>query len=123
MRINVQMPDGSKTGFDCSQTDRVESLKEKIELQTGVPRPQQLLTFGGRWLCDPETVEECKLPPWPTLDLIIRPLRCLPILAHCRDLIPLTLFAQLTDRVSDVMRRVENEWRVPRGYFRLWGGY
>jgi hypothetical protein len=119
------MPDGSQLTLDCLRSDRIGSLKERIEREKGIPRVHQLLAFKDRWLEDswcPEDRadrEAFEVPLWPTLDLIVCPPDHFPILIKRRDRVPFARVVMFNDRIGDIIQQQAVEFDISREYLRF----
>ncbi|CAB9505187.1 Polyubiquitin (Fragment) [Seminavis robusta] len=48
IKLNVEMPDGSKVEVEVSPSDTTDDLKQKIEEETGMKVPEQILKQNGK---------------------------------------------------------------------------
>lgn len=63
---------GKTCSIEFSQTDTVESVKEKIRQKEGIPVDQQRLVFNGKQLEDGHTLNEYNVKPGETVHLVLK---------------------------------------------------
>ncbi|GAB5405942.1 MAG: hypothetical protein Aurels2KO_41730 [Aureliella sp.] len=69
--ITVQPASGAPLTISTEPGDSILNVKQKIELQNGVPPSQQELKFGGTTLDDNQTVADYNIQKGDTLDLTV----------------------------------------------------
>jgi len=72
MPIFLRSLTGKTLTLYVEKTDRVETLKKKVEDKIGVPADQQRLIFGGKQLEDGHTLEEYNVQRESTGDVVLR---------------------------------------------------
>ncbi|KAI9508119.1 ubiquitin-related domain-containing protein, partial [Russula earlei] len=71
MLIKVKTLTGKVIELDINLDDKFIRIKEKVEEQSGVPPPQQVLIFGGKQMPDDKTAREFNISPGAVLHLVI----------------------------------------------------
>lgn len=71
MKITVKTMSGTTYNFDLTDTDKIETLKKKVQQKVALAPDQQRLVFKGKILPDHMTPEECGLKPGETIQLIL----------------------------------------------------
>jgi len=109
MKIHVKHWDGTKLTLDVKPDDTLDSVKETVNEELGIPKPQQRLTFDGKPLRkDSKTLEEYKIQDQDTLHLE-------PMEVHVKtpDGKTLTFRVEPTDTIEDVKDKVEEKIGLP----------
>jgi len=72
MLIKVKTLTGKEIEIDIEKSDKISRIKERVEENSGVPPPQQMLIFGGRQMADEKSAEEYNIEGGSVLHLILK---------------------------------------------------
>lgn len=68
--LKFKTPTRKLINFECEQTDKIESIKEKLSTESGIPIKQMKIFSEGKELDDQDTVLVYELPPPKLFDLV-----------------------------------------------------
>jgi len=71
MIIKVKTLTGKEIELDIDPDDKITSIKERVEEQSGVPPPQQRLIFSGRQMSDEKTIRDYGVNAGSVLHLVL----------------------------------------------------
>jgi len=109
MKIFVRDEKGKKYPQKVHPTDTIESIKEKIENDTGISPKDQRLTFGGKPLHDNQkTLRDCGIKHKSTLDL--EPMK---IHVNTPNGEKITLDVSPDDTIDDIKEKVRDKTGIP----------
>ena len=72
VNVNVKMPTGKTIKLSISDPYTIESVKQEISKEEGIPPHCQQLTFAGRVLEDGHTLNYYNIEYESTIDLVVR---------------------------------------------------
>jgi len=71
MIIKVKTLTGKEIELDIDPDDKITSIKERVEEQSGVTPPQQRLIFSGRQMSDEKTIRDYGVNAGSVLHLVL----------------------------------------------------
>jgi len=71
MKIGVKTMAGTQYNFDLEDTDKIDSLKKKVQQKVALDPQQQRLVFKGKILPDDKTPSELGLKSGDVVQLIL----------------------------------------------------
>jgi len=71
MIIKVKTLTGKEIELDIDPDDKITSIKERVEEQSGVPPPQQRLIFSGRQMADDKAIRDFGVNAGSVLHLVL----------------------------------------------------
>lgn len=71
MLIKVRTLTGKEIELDIEPTDKVQTIKERVEEKEGIPPVQQRLIFSGKQMADDKTATDYSLEGGATLHLVL----------------------------------------------------
>jgi len=115
MEIKIKTPDGKVIPIQVEPTDTVQDVRKKIADQTGMPVPEEDLTFNDTTLDDPNsTLADNDIKHGDTLTL--EPMH---INVKHWDGTVITLDVNPTDTIGDIKSMVDDKMDIPPEYQRL----
>ena len=71
MEISIKLLNGRVLKLEVEPTDKILTIKEKLQEIEGIDPEQQRLVFAGRQLQDDKTVEEVKIKSGTAINLLL----------------------------------------------------
>ena len=71
MQIIVKLINGRNIEFEVEATETILDIKNRLEESEGISALQQRLLLGGRQLKDEQSLEELKVQPGATFNLVL----------------------------------------------------
>ena len=71
-QIFIKTLQGKTITLDVNDSDTINSIKEKIQENEGIPVDQQRLLFNGKQLEDGNTIEDYQIQPESSIHLVLR---------------------------------------------------
>ena len=71
-QIFIKTLQGKTITIDVKNSDKIESIKQKISIKEGIPADQQRLVFNGKQLEDGSTIAEYNIDTESTIHLVLR---------------------------------------------------
>ena len=121
MQISVKTLAGKVITFNVEPSDTIETVKQIIQYEEGIPPHQQCLIFAGRELQDDHTLSEYNIQGKSFLHLIaITP--CTAMLIYVKTLTGevITLEVEPSDRIVNVKKEIQNYEGIPPDQQRLY---
>ena len=71
MKVDVKLLNGRVIEFEIQGTDKIMSLKQKLEESEGISVDQIRLVYSGRQLPDDKTFEEMKVKEKSVINMLL----------------------------------------------------
>jgi len=109
MKVNVKMPDGKTISVNVRPGDSAEKVKAKIEEETGLKAPQQVLKLDGKEIKDGTTMKESGVQDGSDLSV---DLFKVPVTVNTYDGKSIKVMIDPSDRLSDIKVQLEEKTGV-----------
>jgi len=110
INVSVKAPDGKKFDVQVKPSDSAEDVKAKIEQETGLKVPHQVLKYNGKEMPDGTTVKEMGITEGSelTVDLFK-----VPVTVKTFDGKEFKVMVNPSDYISDLKHQLQDESGVP----------
>jgi len=110
MNIIVRTGDGKRVNLQVSPSDSAETIKQKIEKETGMSVPQQVLKFKGREVLNGKTVKAAGITDGSELTVEIMKV---PVTVNTMDGKRIKIMVDPTQTVSEIKDQLAKEAGIP----------
>jgi ubiquitin C len=113
IQIFVTPPNGKHIMLEVEPTDRIETIKPKIEDQNGSPPQKQLFVFNGKDLKDGNSFQDYNIQRDSTLHLFLKNPDIIEIFVKTLIGKQITLQVEPNARIEDVKARIQEAEGIP----------
>ncbi|CAB9505189.1 Polyubiquitin (Fragment) [Seminavis robusta] len=110
IKLNVEMPDGSKVEVEVSPSDTTDDLKQKIEEETGMKVPEQILKQNGKDLPAGKKLKDLGIKDGDDVQVAINKV---PVKVQTKDGKTVEIMVAPDDTLADIKKQLEAETGLP----------
>jgi len=110
MTINVEMPDGTKHKVDVSPSDTTEQVKAKIEAQTGMAAPEQILKHKGKEIPAGKKLKDVGIKDGD--DIQVDTMK-VPVTVKTKDGKEHKIMVAPSDKLGDIKKQLQDMTGIP----------
>ena len=116
MVVNIEMPDGTTNEVEISPSDTGSKIKAKIETETGMTAPRQVLKHNGKDIFDGMTAKDAGLQPGSTIKVQVKKI---PIKITTMDGEQISAMIDPSKNLSAIKKQISKDCGLPASNQRL----